>query len=87
MSKDDFKKMSDSELLKRMYAAQLRMMMDIEKIHENVIAIRKKVDPEAFEREQMNKSGDNPYDYRHLSDIHKTFEDAFRDLPNQLDKN
>lgn len=86
MNSNDFEEMSDSELLRRMYAAQVRMMMDIEKIHANVIAIREKVDPEAFEAEQINESGDNPLGFRHLSEIHRTFDKSFTDFPKQLDE-
>lgn len=87
MNSEDFDKLPEKELLKRIYAAQLRMMMDIEKIHQNVIAIREKVDAEAFETEQMNETGDNPYGFRHLVEIHETFDQAFGDFPKQLDEN
>ncbi len=86
MNASDFEKMSDKELLRRIYAAQLRMMMDIEKIHENVAAMREKVDPEAFNVEQINKSGDNPLGFRHLSEIHQTFDESHTDFPRQLDE-
>lgn len=60
-------------------------MMDVEKIHSNVVAIREKVDAGAFDMEQINESGDNPMGFKHLSEIHKIFEKAFVNFPKQLD--
>lgn len=85
MNSNDFEKLSGDELLRRIYTAQLRIMMDVEKIHSNVVAIREKVDSGAFDIDQINESGDNPSGFRHLSEIHKVFENAFNDFPNQLD--
>ena len=85
MNSNDFKELTGDELLRRIYVAQLRIMMDVEKIHSNVVAIREKVDAEAFDIEQIRDSGDNPLGFKHLSEIHEIFEKAFVDFPKQLD--
>jgi hypothetical protein len=85
MDSNDFERLTGDELLRRIYAAQLRIMMDVEKIHSNVVAIREKVDAGAFDMEQINESGDNPVGFKHLFEIHRIFERAFDDFPKQLD--
>ena len=86
MNSDNFESMSDKELLRRIYTAQLRMMMEIEQIQSNVAAIRKKLDPNAFDQEQINQSGHNPSGFRHLTTIHAEFDQAFNNFSKHLDQ-
>ena len=84
MTSQDLENMSEKELLKRMYTAQIRMMMDIERTNKNVLEIRRKIEPEAFD--PLKTSGnDKPDGFMHLSEIHDDFDYAFKNLPRQID--
>lgn len=77
MNNSEFNEIPDKELLRRIYVAQLRMMMDIEKIHSNVASMREKLE---------DNSEENPYGFRHLSEIHEDFDRHFHNFLNELNK-
>ena len=74
----DLQLLPEKELLLRIYAAQLRTKMDVETIMHNVEHLRRKVDPEAFDRAtNPDWNSDNPHTWRPMETIFKDMEDDY----------
>ena len=86
MNSSEFNEIPDKELLRRIYVAQLRMMMDIEKIHSNVASMIEKIDSDGYKVGSEGNTRENPFGFRHLSEIHEDFDRFFHNFSNQLDE-
>lgn len=80
-----FSDFSDRELMERIYASQLRIMMDVENIRERILTLLEKADPDVVDPiKNENFSKENPYGWRHYYEIHKSFDGAYDEFKDQL---